>query len=342
MSLLPILPWWLLAALMAVATAGIIRQLHRNRHSRAATLDWAARGLLLALLFAAALRPGVGGVATPAAPADVDVFLVVDTTSSIAAEDFGGEPRLAGVQRDVAAVAAGLAGARFALITFDAAAVVRLPLTTDAGALDTAAGVLAPEITDYARGSSITAAGPVLAGRLQAARDSHPERLRYVFYLGDGEQTSASPAGQLAVDRGLVDGGAVLGYGTADGGRMRTFEGGRTGSAGAEYIQDGSPAGGGDAVSRIDEDALRSIADTLGVPYVHRTPGDTGDALLNDANPGSMEVPDTVGGGEVPDRGEVSWLLALAAFAVGLRELVFSTRRLRNTRLPAGGEGGRA
>lgn len=340
MSLLPILPWWLLAPLMAVATAGIVWQLHRNRSSPAAARDWAARGVLLALLFAAALRPGVGGAATQAAPADVDVFLVVDTTSSLAAEDFGGEPRLAGVQRDVAAVATGLAGGRFSLITFDAAAVVRLPLTTDAGALAAAAGVLAPEITDYARGSSITAAGPVLAQRLQAARDSHPERLRFVFYLGDGEQTSAAPAGRLGVDSGLVDGGAVLGYGTADGGRMRTYEGGRTGSAGTAYIQDGSAAGGGDAVSRIDEDALRSIADTLGVPYVHRTPGDTADALLQEANPGSMTVADSAGG-EVPDRGEVSWLLALAAFVLGLRELVLAGRRLRDTRLPAGGRGGR-
>ena len=41
------------------------------------------------LLLAAALRPGVPGGSAQAAAADVNVFFVVDTSSSIVAEDYG-------------------------------------------------------------------------------------------------------------------------------------------------------------------------------------------------------------------------------------------------------------
>ena len=54
----------------------------------------------------------------------------------------------------------GARGARFAMVTFDSQAVVRMPLTTDASALDTLAGVLEPQVTVYSTGSSVTVPGP--------------------------------------------------------------------------------------------------------------------------------------------------------------------------------------
>lgn len=333
MSILPILPWWLLLPLLLIAVGLIGWQVARVRTVPGVRRTWLLRGVMVLLVFAAAFRPGIGaGEMAAARAADVDVFLLVDTTSSIAAEDYGtDQPRLVGVRKDIDALTGELAGARFSLITFDADATVRLPLTTDAGALTTAAEVLAPEVTDYARGSSITAAGPLLTERLRAAHDRHPERLRYVFYFGDGEQTSATRAGALGVDAGLVDGGAVLGYGTADGGRMREYAGGSAGADGESYIQDRSADGEGDALSRLDEPALRSIAGELGVPYVHRSSGDPAEPLLRDAQPAAITV-ETATGADRPIRSELAWLLALAAFGLGLRELVGVTRRLRDTK----------
>ena len=87
-----------------------------------------------------------------------------------------GAPRLDGVREDIRAIARELGGARYSLISFDSSAAVRMPLTTDTSALETAVAVLGPEVTDYSQGSSVTAAGAVLAERLAAARDSHPER----------------------------------------------------------------------------------------------------------------------------------------------------------------------
>ena len=83
-----------------------------------------------------------------------------------------------------------------------------------------------------------------------------------MYYLGDGEQTSGKAPEPMRVDAGLVNGGAVLGYGTAAGrpdeGETPDYASGRRRT---DYIQDRSGGNGRDAVSRIDEDALQEIAD---------------------------------------------------------------------------------
>ncbi|MBD8727567.1 VWA domain-containing protein [Frigoribacterium sp. CFBP 13707] len=137
----PVLPWWLLAV-VGVALLGFTAwRLVSERSNRRLARAWARRLGVVALLLVVAARPGLPGGSAEASVAQVNVFFVVDTTSSIAAEDWGdGEPRLTGVRADVAAVAEQLAGARFSLISFDSTAVLRTPLTDDAAAVVSAAG----------------------------------------------------------------------------------------------------------------------------------------------------------------------------------------------------------
>lgn len=294
----------------------------RPRTSRA----WWRRAVLLALLGAALLRPGIPGGTVNAATADLNVFFVVDTTTSMVAEDYGrAAPRLDGVKQDIMAIAGALPGARYSLITFDTKGFVRMPLTTDTVALQTAASVLEPQVTAYAKGSSITAAREVLAERLTAARDNHPERPRLVYYLGDGEQTSAQAPDRLKLEGGLVTGGAVLGYGTATGGRMKENTGSPAGPAGARYVQDSSGGISTDAVSRIDEPKLQDIATQLGVPYVHRQSGDAIAPVMQDSRPGTLKHD----GGSLAGRTELYWVAAAAAFALGLPDAVMLLRRYR-------------
>ena len=147
---------------------------------------------------------------------------------------------------------------------------VRLPLTTDTTALDAAVETLLPESYEVSRGTSVSEANDRLKALLQQADARTPERGRIVFYFGDGEQTAAEAPAPFAIDQRLVNGGAVLGYGTTEGGRMKAtrsrFDTSR------DYIKD--PATGEDARSVISEDTLRTIADQLGLPYVHREAGD--------------------------------------------------------------------
>jgi Ca-activated chloride channel family protein len=334
MTLQPVLPWWILVPLMAAAVLFLgWRLVHASRqrsvHSRDSLRGWLFRSALVLLVLGAALRPGIPGGSAEAAASDVNVFFVVDTTSSIVAEDYGdSSPRLDGVRQDIMAIAAELAGARFSLITFDTNAAVRMPLTTDTTALETMVAVLQPEVTDYSKGSSVTAAGTVLTERLRAARESHPERPRIVYYLGDGEQTSGKEPAAMRLDGGLVDGGAVLGYGTPEGGRMKENSGlGRGKEAASEqgYIQDRSAGSGKDAVSVIDESRLREIAGQLGIPYVHRSAGDAVAPMMQKAHPGTLQRAE--GNGGLEGRTELYWSMAAGAFLLALRETMLVLRQ---------------
>lgn len=328
MTFQPIWPWWVMVPVILAAAVVLAWAAVRRRPGRAGLRSALLPAGLVLLLLLAALRPGVPGGSVRAAAADVNVFFVVDTTSSIAAEDYGnGSPRLDGVRKDIMAIAGELAGARFSMITFDSQAVVRMPLTTDASALDTLTGVLDPQVTVYSTGSSVTVARTLLNERLKATRDSHPERARIVYYLGDGEQTSVKAPEPMRADASLVNGGAVLGYGTAQGGRMKEKTN-YSSAAGTDYIQDRSGGSAGDAVSRIDEDMLRGIAAQLGVPYVHRAAGDEVAPMMQAARPGALkETSESLEG-----RVELYWAPALAAFVLALWESLRVLRQLRQLR----------
>lgn len=340
MTLQPILTWWIMAPLLVAAVLflgwRLVRAARESPAGSSQLREWLFRSALVLLLLAAGLRPGFPGGSAQAATADVNVFFVVDTSSSMVAEDYGSSsPRLDGVRRDIMAIAGELAGARFSLLTFDSNAMVRMPLSTDTTALDTSVAVLQPQVTAFSKGSSITAAGTLLAERLGAARDSHPERPRLVYYLGDGEQTSGAAPEALRLDGGLVDGGAVLGYGTPEGGRMKENTGRRSEQGvGAGYIQDRTSGTGTDAVSVIDEGRLQWIAGQLEVPYLHRSDGDPVAPIMQAADPSDFQrTPENT---DIGGRTDLSWLLAAAAFLLGLREALLVLRQWRQLR-PAQG-----
>ncbi|MDQ1055764.1 Ca-activated chloride channel family protein [Arthrobacter sp. SORGH_AS 212] len=284
---------------------------------------WLRRCVLAVFLVAALCRPALPGGTSQAATTDLNVFFVVDTTTSMVAEDYGtSAPRMDGVRQDIMAIAKELPGARFSLITFDTKAFVRMPLTTDTLALQTMVTVLEPQVTAFAKGSSITAARQVLSERLDAARQSHPERPRLVYYLGDGEQTSGKEPERLNLDGSLVAGGAVLGYGTGAGARMKENSGDPGESADGPYVRDG---GGADALSRIDEPRLQDVAGQLGLPYVHRQAGDPVGPMMQEARPGSPER----SGDSLEGPTELYWLFAAGAFALALPDAVMIIRRYR-------------
>lgn len=334
MTFLPILAPWLFWPLAALLAAGAVWLLLQAR--TAARWRYAALVLLVVL---AAARPGLGGAPAPVANTELNVFFVVDTTPSSAAEDYNGSsPRLEGMKADIMALAEEFAGARFSLITFDSSAAAVLPLTTDATALRTLTEVMAPRPAYNSKGSSISVADSVLAGRLAAAQQAHPERPRLVYYLGDGEQTAATAPAPFKDSPALVDGGAVLGYGTAAGGKMRDHSFGS--DKPGPWIADKN-AGFTPAVSSIDEKALRNVAGQFKVPYVHReAPGSLGPALA-DSTPKAPAQPSGTDARAGAGRWELYWVLALAAFGVALWELGSLTMLRRDMQAPAA-RGGRA
>ncbi len=286
----------------------------------------------VALLGTAALRPGLPGGEVDTTAANLNVYFVVDTTTSIVAEDYGNErPRVLGVRDDIVDIARALPGARYSVLTFDQSTRVRLPLTTDTTALGAAVETLAPEPSEYSRGTSVTEARERLAALLEQASTRQPERGRVVFYLGDGEQTASDPPAPFEFDEGLVDGGAVLGYGTREGGRMRATAA-RFGSS-TEYLKD--PTTGEDARSVADEGTLRTIADQLRVPYVHREAGDGIGAVVDGIDLDRYGSNAEIEQQRVRAREELYWPLLLGVAGLAVWEIgaavagITSSRRRR-------------
>ncbi|NUO91175.1 MAG: VWA domain-containing protein [Dermatophilaceae bacterium] len=329
MTFLPVAPWPLLLVLLVAVLAAIWWNPSSRTvpgESRATHWRLTAAALLLAL---AAVRPAVPGEQVDTTAANLNVYFVVDTTSSIIAEDYGDErPRIEGVAADIAAIADALPGARYSVVTFDQDARVRLPLTTDTTALDAAVETLLPESYEVSRGSSVTQAKDRLTSLLEQAAARAPERGRVVYYLGDGEQTAAEPPAPFDVAKGLVNGGAVLGYGTTEGGRMKAtrsrFDSSRS------YIKD--PSTGEDARSVISEDTLRAIAGQLGLPYLHRESGDSIDPAVAGIDLERFGTSEQIERQKVLARRELYWPLLIGVAGIAAWEIGAAATALLQTR----------
>lgn len=334
MTVQPLIPLWLLTLITAAGFSFIAMQVRAARGTRRAG-RWRRRSALIAATALMLLNPALERGTARSQSLSLDVVFVVDTTSSIAAEDYdGSRPRIVGVRRDIKQIAARLAGARMSLISFDRAATMRVPFTSDVSAITTAAEVLEQEITNYSHGSSIDTPRELLRDTLAARAKRYPNRGRVVFYLGDGEQTADASPRSLAATGELVGGGGVLGYGSRAGGRMREHDGYSDAETAGRYISDNStkqyPAP--DALSRIDEGNLRAIATQLGVPYTHRD-ADTSVAGIADRARRAGATSRT-GKSRVPTPSGLYWVAALLVCGLVVIELPGIMRLVRSAPRP--------
>jgi Ca-activated chloride channel homolog len=356
----PLLPLPVIGVMAGIAAAFVVA-----RARRGAPLWALARGMAMVVLAAViAVDPALTGGSSEARRAAADVLFVVDTTSSMAALDYGVDaPRLDGVRADIVELAAEFPGAHFSLVRFDSQARLELPWTTDLGALETAASVLRQERAMYSRGSRLDLPLQVIDEQLPrpSATTGADGTYSVVFYFSDGEvrrgadaetqaadgqtgvilpdedesQQAISSFAELAPD---VDGGAVFGYGTPEGAPMLQFFGTDSLFVSADseaptspYVQDF--ATGQTAISRLDEGNLVEIADELGVPYLHRSaPGGLSAtaAALADAAPTVSD-----GSRETPRR--LYWIPALALLAVLLWQAAVTVNEAMATQRILGG-----
>ncbi|RAU92906.1 hypothetical protein DQP58_17580 [Mycobacterium colombiense] len=242
MTFQPLLPWPILAVVAGalalarlVALWRVLASAGSRRHH--AVLRWTGVTLAVLLLIIATTRPALLNDdrrdATAAAGADLNVFLVVDRSAESNIGD--GEPRIAGMRDDVAALIERYPAARFALITFASKASLDWPLSEDVWSLRPTIAALGS--SDAGPDANAGAADNVLRYQLIQATQQYPGSRNVVLYFGSGAPGSQAPQDDFKLTRGTVSGGAVLGYGRGD---------------------------------AIDEPELRRLAAQLDIPYVHR------------------------------------------------------------------------
>ena len=110
LSFLPVAPLPLLLVVAALGMALIWWPAGPRERSEPAVAR-GRRTAMVVLLLVAALRPAIPGNDVRVDASAVDVYLVVDTTSSVMARDYAdARPRLEGVRADIKALTTQLAG----------------------------------------------------------------------------------------------------------------------------------------------------------------------------------------------------------------------------------------
>jgi len=300
-------PAWLVITLVVLAAGALVWVALKSRLG-GRWIELARRGAIVALAGVIVLNPqSTAGV--KADSQNLDVFLVIDNSISMTAEDYNGDsPRLAGVNQDIEDLLAAHSGARFSVVCFANTASERLGLTTDALAVMSVVETIKPPPEPYAGGTSIDAPLKLMAQVIGRAAEANPGRGRLVYFFSDGEQTRGARVKSFGELKDLVNGGAVFGYGSEQGGRMPASDG-----LGGPFTLDAQRQA---ALSRIDQAALAKIADEAGLGYHHRTEPGGVDKLVATGSWTSLPGSTTVQGSR-----SVAWPAAVVLLGLCLWEV---------------------
>lgn len=279
-NLNPVIPVPALIIVFIIALLVMVFIWIRSRESRIKSTFALVRGIAIAALaFVIASRPMREEHGADVQLSNLDVLFVLDTTLSMWANDGPSGTRFKTATSDITEIMEGLSGANFGLISFQNKAVVLAPFTQDE---DTVLGLLKTIQTPdryYMKGSSMDTPYYDLENMLISS-DRKENRQTIIFFLSDGEVTGSGEMPYNYETLGsLVDGGAVLGYGTEKGGTMKD-----------EYGDVYNTRTYEKAVSCIDEDNLREIADGLGVEYIHRQKSTLLTPLITEIKAGSSTI----------------------------------------------------
>jgi Ca-activated chloride channel family protein len=324
-------PWLLLSALSVLGILWLrIRLASRGRASfrypslelltgagrslavRLAWLPFALRLAALVLLVVAFARPQAGHAQEEFLTRGIDIVLVLDNSTSMAAEDFRPRNRLAVAKEAVAAFIEGRRSDRIGLVVFAGRGYTACPLTLD---YDVLLEILAG--TFLAERDEGTAIGMGMAMALNRLRDSDA-RSKVVVLLTDGRN-----------NRGAIDPSTAASLAATLGIRVYAIGVGARGEA-PFPVQD--PILGKRYVylrADIDENTLRSIATSTGGRYFRATDRESLHQIL-------VEI-DALEKTEIKVKhythySELFPLIAWPAFGLLMVEMVLASTRLR--RLP--------
>ena len=315
----PILPQPLVITLLLTLCAAVTGVMLWRKERVREICFTSVRLLAIAVLLILVNRRSMQGIAgREVMLKNIDILCVVDSTISMWAEDYeGSTPRMEGVARDLGYLAESLPGCSFCLLTFDNYARVMTPFTQDASVFqDALSAIIMPDGTQ-ALGSTFTTPYTLMQEFLESSA-SKKDRETFVLFVTDGEHTADATLPPFEELQDYINGGMVLGYGSAEGGRMR-YPGSYLHNDTADkftYIQD--PGTGTDALSVLDEEALQLIAESLGLEYRHVTQRSDMDELIKMAETKAFNVPDRLDEIDYRDtyRRYLPLLLLLSAYSM--------------------------
>ena len=264
MFLNPIIPIWIILFFSIVMSIISISIIVRKKNKLIDKIIQGIRIVLIIVLLAIInLRPMIATKNEEVIMNNLNVLFVMDNTISMKAEDYNGNNmRLSAVKKDISYIMEELSGASFGLIKFDNSSSILCPFTADTESVEDAISILDSIDYFYGKGSSLNLPKDNMKELLESASKKEEKRT-ICFFISDGEITDDSKLESYKALAKYLSGGAVLGYGTEKGGRMKANQD----SEYEYYIND--PDSLGDALSKIDEKNLNQIANDLEIDYIH-------------------------------------------------------------------------
>ena len=244
-------------------------------------LHLVVRTLMLVLLFIINLRIMLPNGEIEYQTNNIDMAFIIDNTVSMKAEDYNGNnTRMSGVIKDIQYIIRKIPGAHYAVISYEGRNDnILLPYTSDINAIMSVINTLRPPYEGIAEGGNPYNFRDSLATLLKAS-NKKDDRVRVVFVFTDGEPQQNIEQQDIKPLAEYIDGGAVLGYGTKKGGKMKNkFQS----ATSEEYLKDKDNYSK-DAISKLNEPNLKAIASDLDIDYVHMTKSSDIDKVLANVN----------------------------------------------------------
>ncbi len=255
MRLFPIIPIWIMLVICIIMILIILKNNKKNFGQIA----------IVILLFLINIRIMIPSNKSLSLTNNLDVLFVIDNTISMNALDYNGsDKRLMAVKEDCKFIINKLNGARFSIITFNNTAKVIIPYTKDINLTIESVDIIEPISELFAKGSSLNMPIETIMSSLKSSLDKE-DRISLIFFISDGEITDNSSLESYKDISKYIKNGAVLGYGTNKGGYMIAKD---RFTDNEEYIMDYDNSFE-KAISKIDENNLKKIANDMNVEYIH-------------------------------------------------------------------------
>ena len=210
-----------------------------------------------------------------------NVIFVIDDTISMVANDMGeGKTRLQAVSEDCNYIIDNMMGARFSVIDFHNISNILCPFNDDVTFVKSIIGSIYPLSEWSAKGTDISICKSNILTELKSAEANGAYTV--VFFISDGEDNKSEKDYGFEELAEYIDYGAVLGYGTEQGGEMYVRSYNDSEDEEPQAVQTySSNLGYVNAISKIDEDNLKHIAKSLGVEYVYMNDVTKLDTIIN-------------------------------------------------------------
>lgn len=234
------------------------------------------RIIILALLFIISQRPMLLNGEDITYNLDLDIIFVIDNTASMNAIDVNNDTRMKAVINDCKNIMDTFPGSSFAVITFGNYAQVRAPFSNDNGLINGIIDTLKVIDPIYGAGTTLDLPFDSIKKFLESSQEKEKHK-RILFFMTDGELTNqeklSNNFSKYNSIKDMIDNGAVLGYGTEKGAKIRIVDSVNqstiTDSEG--YLLENVRGSKSLAISKMDEKNLKDLAASLSLDYYHMT-----------------------------------------------------------------------